>query len=377
MWSVDTAPGRPSDPVLSLARRAAFVASVAGLVGASVAAVAGGLWAVSPGRPRPITDDQGRPVAGSISEKSFAEIDDARQGMFIKGRDAHNPILLYLHGGIPDTFLTQGHPTGLEELFTVVWWEMRGSGLSWHPAMRPGSSTLDQLVADTIALTNHLRDRFGQDRIYLMGHSGGSFVGIHAAARAPELFHAYIGVAQMVDQLRSERLAYDYMLAESRKRNDTAMVRRLEAAPVTAAGGTPPAYLAIRDVAMHRLGIGTMRDMRSIVTGLVLPSLTFREYTLREKVNLWRAKRRNGVSALWPEMLATDLSRSLRELAIPTYFLHGIDDFTCSYPLAKAYAATLRRPSRASTRSSTRPTARCSRNRSARATSCVRTSWAA
>jgi pimeloyl-ACP methyl ester carboxylesterase len=30
-----------------------------------------------------------------------------------------------------------------------------------------------------------------------MGHSGGTFIGVQVAARAPELYEAYIGVAQM------------------------------------------------------------------------------------------------------------------------------------------------------------------------------------
>lgn len=63
---------------------------------------------------------------------------------------------------------------------------------------------MEQLIADTLALTDHLRQRFGQEKIYLMGHSGGTFIGIQAAARAPELYHAYIGVAQMAHQLKSE-----------------------------------------------------------------------------------------------------------------------------------------------------------------------------
>lgn len=195
--------------------------------------------------------------------------------MFIRGRKASNPVLLWLHGGIPDTLLTKRYPTRLEDQFTVVWWEQRGSGISFRPEIRPETLTLEQLVSDTLAVTNYLRHRFGQDRIYLMGHSGGTLVGIHAAAQAPDLFRAYIGIAQMSDQLRSEMLAYDYMLERFRKNGDADMVARLTAAPVTLDGGTPPAYLALRDAAMHRLGIGTTHEMRSIVTGLILPSLTF------------------------------------------------------------------------------------------------------
>ncbi len=129
-----------------------------------------------------------------------------------------------------------------------------------------------------------------------MGHSGGTFIGIQAAARAPELYYAYIGVAQMSNQLKSEKLAYDYMLQQFKENGNTEMVRKLEAAPVTMTGGTPAAYLAVRDEAMHSLGIGTTHDMNSVITGIFFPSLTSRDYTLMEKVNMWRGKSRSGVS---------------------------------------------------------------------------------
>ncbi len=318
------------------------------LVGASVlvAGVLGTLAALGPGKPRPFVDDRGRPVPESISEKVFVEINGARQGMFIKGRDRHNPVLLFLHGGIPIVFLTEERPTGLEDLFTVAWWEQRGSGMSFAPNIGSDALTAELLIADTLAVTDHLRTRFGQDRVYLMAHSGGTYIGTQVVARAPERYHAYIGVGQMVDQLESERLAHEFMLARFGALGDRAMVRRLEAAPVTSSG-TPPGYLALRDGAMHRLGIGTTHDMHSVVTGLLLPSLTFPEYTLREKIDLWRAKRRAGVSLLWREMLATDLSTVVPSLPVPAYFFHGRQDYTCSYELASRYVSALEAPVKA------------------------------
>jgi pimeloyl-ACP methyl ester carboxylesterase len=264
--------------------------------------------------------------------------------MFVKGRDAANPVLLYLHGGLPDYFLAERYPTGLENLFTVVWWDRRGSGLSYSSDLPPETLTIEQFVADTLAVTDYLRDRFGKEKVYLMGHSGGTFVGIQAAARAPEKYHAYVGVAQMAHQLESERLAYEYMLKRFRENGDRTMARKLEAAPVTLAGSTPKAYLAVRDQAMHGLGVGTTRDMRSVVTGVFFPSLTSSEYTVREKVNMWRAKVRAGVSYGWDEMLRTDLARTLPALDVPAYFLHGRHDYTCAYEVARSYFATLRAP---------------------------------
>ncbi len=61
-------------------------------------------------------------------------------------------MLLYLHGGMPDYFLTAEMPTGLDRSFTVVWWEQRGSGLSYDPDASPETVTLEQLVADTVSM---------------------------------------------------------------------------------------------------------------------------------------------------------------------------------------------------------------------------------
>jgi len=314
------------------------------LVALAVAIAAVVLFWSWPGKPKPFLDAGGRPLPDSISEKIRVEINGCEQGMFLRARDKTRPVLLYLHGGMPEYFLAQRYPTGLEAEFVVCWWEQRGSGLSYRPGMSPESMTVAQLAADTLALTNDLRRRFGQDRIYLMGHSGGSFLGMHAVALAPELYHAYIGVAQMGNQLKSEKRAYDYMLGLCRAERRTALARKLEAAPVTLEGGLPPPYMRVRDEAMHALGVGTMREMRSVVTGLFLPSLRNRDYTLAEKINLWRGKAATGISSMWREILAVDLAARVPGVGVPVYFLHGVHDYTCSYAEASDYFATLKAP---------------------------------
>jgi len=309
----------------------------------TVLLVLGVLLVLSPGKPKPILDEAGKPILGSISEKIRVPINGAQQGMVIKSRDPRNPVLLVLHGGMPEQFLTDRYPTGLDEDFTVVWWDQRGSGLSFDPKAAPGSVNPEQLVSDTIAVTNYLRGRFAQDKIYLMGHSGGTFIGIQAGAREPQLYHAYIAVAQMTHQIESEQLAHDYMLREFRANGDTNMARKLEAAPVTNAIPLPMGYARVRDVAMHKLGVGTIREMRSIISGVLVPSFMSREYTLAEKVGLWRGKILSG-SRLWNAQLSTDLRAKITRLDVPVYFVHGTHDYTVSYPLAKAYFEQLDAP---------------------------------
>ena len=95
---------------------------------------------------------------------------------------------------------------------------------------------------------------------------------------------------------------------------------------------------------MHRLGVGTTHDMKSVITGVFLSSLQFRQYTLGEKVNLWRGKFHSGVSPVWNEIVATDLTKRVTVIGIPVYFFHGIYDYTVSYEEAKRYFEDLHAP---------------------------------
>lgn len=297
---------------------------------------------LSPGKLNQYTDKNGKQIIGSISEKVYVTIGGIKQGMFIKSKDETHPVLLILHGGIPMYYLSEKYPTGLEDFFTVVWWEQRGSGMSYNSSASPESITLNQMVADAIEVTDYLRKRFNKNKIYIMAHSGGSFMGIHTAAKAPELYHAYIGVSQISNQLKSEQLAHEYMLKQYRSSGNKEMVKKLEDARVI--NGTPQNYLKIRDMAMHSLGIGTTHLMRSVPKEIFLPSLTCREYTLYEKYKLWAGKARSGVHPLWKEILSTNLMTKVPKLDIPVYFFSGVYDNTVSYTLSKEYFKNLNAP---------------------------------
>ena len=171
--------GRRSRSSRSLALKAvrALLAVVSTLL-ACFSALLGVLLAWSyPGRPKRFIDETGKPLPRSISEKVFVTINGMQQGMFIKSKDARHPVLLYLHGGMPEYFLGQKYPTGLEDHFTVVWWEQRGAGLSYRPDVPPETMTVKQFIEDTLALTQHLCSRFRKEKIYLMAHSGGTSSG--------------------------------------------------------------------------------------------------------------------------------------------------------------------------------------------------------
>jgi pimeloyl-ACP methyl ester carboxylesterase len=303
------------------------------------------LLAVSSGKTKPFLDETGCILLGSISEKIHININGSQQGMFIKGRDVTNPVLLFLHGGagMPEYFLTQNYPTGLEDYFTVCWWDRCGAGLSYAANAPQNAMTIDQYILDTLAVTNYLRARFHKDKIFLMAHSGGSIIGIQAVAKVPELYAAYIGVGQISYQLKSEILACQYMIERYKEAGNSSMVRQLEAAPLSMTVPLPASYMRLRDKAMHELGIGTTHDMKSVMTGVFLASWMCRDYTLGEKLNIWRGKFSSD-KRLYDEIIAMDMTKVVSRLDIPTYFFHGKYDYTVSYPETKAYFGMLEAP---------------------------------
>jgi pimeloyl-ACP methyl ester carboxylesterase len=93
------------------------------------------LTIISPGKPVAFKDEYGNILKGSISEKIFVTIGGVKQGMFIRSKHIENPVLLFLHGGpgFPNYFLFEKFKPGLEDYFTVCYWEQRGGGLSYSP----------------------------------------------------------------------------------------------------------------------------------------------------------------------------------------------------------------------------------------------------
>jgi pimeloyl-ACP methyl ester carboxylesterase len=297
------------------------------------------LLAMSPGKINQFKDENGKVIENSIAQKCFVKINGVKMGMIIKGKDISNPVLLFVHGGpgMPEYFLTENYPTGLEDYFTVVYWDQRGAGLSYSSNIDKNTITVDHYIDDTIAVTNYLRERFSQDKVYLMAHSWGTYFSIQAVQKAPQLYNAYIAVAQVTCQGESERLAYKYMLDYYSKAGDDKTLRKLEENDYLSDG-----YRKIRDDVMHRAGIGTTHEMNSVVTGIFFPSLKNREFTIAEKINLWRGKlllNRNKQLKM-----KDDLRKTVTQLDIPIYFFSGEYDYTVNYEMVKEYLKQIEAP---------------------------------
>lgn len=279
----------------------------------------------------------------AVCEKTYIDADGAKLGMVIKGRKQGSPVLLLLGGGpgIPEYLLETEYPGGLDDIFTVCMPSYRGTGLSYEKDTDESTMTNEQYLKDAEAVTDYLRERFGQDRIYLMSHSFGTQVGLPLAAAHPEKFEAYIAMGLICDQPRSEQAAYRYMLdkAEGSLKKELEQYGSLfEGEPKEFSADDPLAkkYLSkTRDKAMHRLGVGTTRDMDSVISGLFFPSLRMTEFTPKERINIWRGKVFSDKCAA--SRLSFRAEDEVQRLEIPFYVFAGKNDRTTDYDLQREY----------------------------------------
>lgn len=100
----------------------------------------------------------------------------------------------------------------MENFFTVVNWDQRGAGLSYSPHIAEDSMTLNQFVSDAHDITEYLKKKFDKSRIFVLGHSSGSMIGILLIAQYPEDYQAYIGVGQVYNMAENEIGSYDFAL---------------------------------------------------------------------------------------------------------------------------------------------------------------------
>jgi pimeloyl-ACP methyl ester carboxylesterase len=307
----------------------------------------------SPGKLTPLKDAQGNVIPGSISEKVWLEVEGIKQGMFIRGENPQNPVILYVHGGPGNPMLQfisyLEKSERLEKYFTVCYWDQRGSGMTYSKSTDPSTMTVEQMVEDTREVTEYLKSRFGQDKIYLLGHSWGTFLSVKTLEKYPENYLAYIGVGQTTNFVESERLSYYYMLSHAKDINDKDVVEKLEKFDPYAEGfpliqkeGHQLDYLIVRTNALEKYRLGRLHQGVTFQE-MLIPFFIFKGYTLSEKIN-WFLGSDFSMIHLFPVVQKANFFESSVKFEVPFYLIQGDYDYMTSTVLAKKYFDVLEVP---------------------------------
>ena len=257
----------------------------------------------------------------------------------VLGDKAENPVLLYLHGGPGDSCLplVEKYNAALAQDFNLVVWDQRGAGLSYYPFTEENHPSINTYVEDVHQLSRYLLDRFHQDKLYLMGHSWGSALGVKFIQAHPELVHHYIGSGQVVDMQAITREQIAFVRSHT---SDAKTLAFLDSYPEAIAGQDWVKSLLRLTKLVVKHG-GSLYG-RSNMNNLIWPFLTSGRYSIRELLNRQKGSMQS-VTYLWHELMDTDFTDT-HHFEVPVTFCEGRQDHHVSSTVAHDWYETIDSP---------------------------------
>lgn len=281
----------------------------------------------------------------SIAELRKVELNGRKEWISIRGENRSKPVLLFLAGGPGGSQLaaTRYELAKLEKDFIVVNWEQPGSGKSYSAIPRK-NLTPEIYVEDGTALVRSLLKEFKQEKLYLLGESWGSALGIFMVKEQPELYHAFIGTGQMVAFEETEKIDYALAMKLAKENGDQKVVDTLRkngeppyyGNSVTTKSATYLNYLSQKMVGNPEIQNGGFQTMRDLAA---------KEYGILDKVNYLRGILQT-FNHVYPQLYNVDLRKEYSTLDVPVYFLLGKHDINAPLSLTEDYYQKLDAPNK-------------------------------
>ena len=283
-----------------------------------------------------------------VEELVRVPINGTDQWLSIRGRDRRNPILLVLHGGpaspsMPADYVYQ---SPWEDYFTVVQWDQRGSGKTYNAnteaQMAPGM-TIEGMTDDAAKVAQYLREHYGKQKIFLLGHSWGTVLGARLAQQHPDWFYAYIGVGQVVNVRRNEEVGYNFALRSAKASGNAQAIRELLAiAPYPGTAALTLQRLGVRSKwEMYYGGLTYGRQNYDFVSDAEQLSPDYSEKDL-DAIDKGSAF---SIRHLMQPLLSVDFDNTTR-FDCPVILFVGAHDETTSHELAEQWFDKLQAPSK-------------------------------
>ncbi len=280
----------------------------------------------------------------AVREEGFVTLGGIEQWVTVKGADCANPVILFLHGGPGNPLSPYADALygAWEKDFTLVQWDQRGAGRTFGRSP-PGETplTVERMAADGIELAGDLTRRLGVKKVILLGGSWGAILGVHMATSRPELFHAYVGVSQVVSYRENPAASHAKVLALAKAANDEKTVSALSTLG-------PPPWENPRNFGILR------RATRAYEAKSAAPApkswwAPAAGYDTRERL----AEAEEGEDYSYLQFVGrkgdglfsrVDLPKQAAAFAMPVVLVHGAEDLVATPEVARRYVDGIAAP---------------------------------
>lgn len=271
------------------------------------------------------------------------ELNKAKQQIYIQPGKKAFPTLLFLHGGPgwADAPWAHRYCQKIWGNYTTVHWDQRGCNRSNLLLPQSQDSTLNvkQMVSDTLALATFLKKELGLSKIIIVGHSWGALLGVLAAQKAPELFHAYVGIGQLISNAESEPLSLQFCQKKIHLIEDPEQLKKFKTL-------TPDFYKEVDQLFFQR-------EVLYPLCGEFYQPIPI------EELNQWSMQGPSDYQssmltlmegcdrccrAIWPEMIQYDLFAQVPRLEIPVHLFLGRHDWVTASVTAEKWLHQLQAP---------------------------------
>jgi len=270
------------------------------------------------------------------------DIGGADQWLHIRGRHRNNPILLFIHGGPGWSHIGwyDKIQRPWEDYFTVVQWDQRQAGKSYQPLKAIGHTlSHQQYISDAEDVITYLQSEFNQPKIFVMGTSYGTYIGMHIAKRHPDWLHAYIGVGQVVKMKENARAEHKLLLDYAIHHGHDTLAETLKSMEPYPNPEDPAKDIFNQSFFLMEEESKFGKAYPAGLTGLIKSSNIEKWlsplYTLRDNFNRIKGDEPDADHPFAKEFVEYDLPKELGDqFEVPIFFFTGAEDFHVAYSLS-------------------------------------------
>lgn len=267
-----------------------------------------------------------------VNTREYIRINNKEQYIAILSENVDNPILLYLHGGPGDAALplVMKYNSDLSRNYTFVIWEQRGTGKSFFPFSTNENIRIQDFIDDMKELIQTLLLRFSKEKVYILGHSWGSILGLTFTQKYPELVETYIGCGQVTNMKKMVNHWKEFSV--NLETNEKVKKRLLE----VDTSFNSEKWLSDLSFLVGRVvkNGGSLFGKTSYLT-LIKDFLFSKEYNVKDIIHRIKGSDQS-IQFLWKEAMTINFE-PVKSFQTPIIFIHGDYDHHCHFELLKEY----------------------------------------